>query len=184
MLYLLGGTPRSGKTIITRRFRAQTGIPYFCLYYLMMGFTKGLPDHGVDAEDDERKVAELLWPVVKPLATALVEDEVDYMIEGVQLLPRHARELRDNLDKYIRPCFLGFAEVDTREKLRQIRCFGYDPDDWFRDFDEERAIREIERLKVFSVNLRDECREYDLKYFEVSTDIEQTIQEVIQYLRG
>lgn len=30
MLYLLGGAPRTGKSIIARRFVAEKQIPYFC----------------------------------------------------------------------------------------------------------------------------------------------------------
>jgi chloramphenicol 3-O-phosphotransferase len=93
MLYLLGGAARSGKSTIARKFLAETGIPFFDLDYLMMGFANGLPDYGVDPDDDELRVGELLWPVVKPMATAMLENEFNYLIEGAQLHPRHAWEL-------------------------------------------------------------------------------------------
>ena len=184
MLYLLGGSPRSGKSIIANRFLAETRIPFFCLDYLMMGFAEGLPEYGVDPEGDERRIGELLWPVVEPLAVALDEDEIDYMLEGVQVLPTHARELFEKLDGRVRACFVGFAEVDTLEKFRDIRRFGGGLDDWLRDYDDQRLIGEIERLKAFSEYIRSECDKYHLRYFETSADLQQTVDEVVLYLKG
>ena len=194
MLYLLGGAARAGKSTIARRFLSETGIPYFCLDYLVMGFANGLPEHGVDPEDDERGGGRLLWPVVKPLATALVEDGIDYMIEGAQLLPEHAwvltEELTDQvltdqaLTDQVRSCFVGFAEVDIGAKLREIRRFRGTPDDWLREFDDGKAREEIERLKGFSRHVKLECSKYGLAYFEASTDVYTTAEAVVQYLKG
>jgi hypothetical protein len=184
MLYLLGGAARAGKSTIARRFLSETGIPYFCLDYLMMGFAVGLPEHGVDPEDDEGAVGRLLWPVVKPLATALVEDGIDYMIEGAQLLPEHAWELTGKLSDQVRSCFVGFAEVDIEAKLREIRRFRGTSDDWLRDYDDGKVREEIQRLKGFSRHLKLGCGRYGLAYFEASTDVNSTAEAVVQYLKG
>ena len=72
MLYLLGGAARTGKTTIANAFLVQTGIPFFSLDFLMMGFTNGLPEYGVDSDADELLVAEQLWPVIRSMATAMM----------------------------------------------------------------------------------------------------------------
>jgi hypothetical protein len=184
MLYIVGGAARAGKSAVARRFLAETGVPYFPLDCLMMGFAKGFPEHGVGPEDDELHVAELLWPVVKGIATTFVEEEIDYLIEGAQLHPRHVGELCEALPGDVRACFLGFAEVDTMTKLRQIRRFGGGEDDWLRHYDDQHVIREIERLKALSERLRAECSSYEIRYLEVSTDLEETVDRVVQYLKG
>ncbi len=184
MLYLLGGAARAGKSTIARQFLAQTGIPFFCLDYLMMGFANGLPEAGVDPDDDELHVADRLWPILKPMATALVEDKVEYLIEGVQLRPRHVWELGQNLRGHVRACFVGFAGMDTTTKFQEMRRFGGGPDDWLRDYDDEAVRAEIERLKAFSAHLKEECRKYGLKYVEISTDLQETVDRVVQYLVG
>ncbi len=93
MLYFLGGAPRAGKSAISRQFLKETETPFFCLDYLMMGFANGLPALGVDPEDDELAVGERLWPVVKPMAVALLEDEVEHPdqigSERVAVQPRY-----------------------------------------------------------------------------------------------
>jgi hypothetical protein len=118
MLYLLGGTARAGKSAAARQFMAETGVPYFPLDCLMMGVAQGLPSLGVDPEDDELRIVDLLWPLVRPIATTFVEEQIDYLLEGAQLAPRHAWELGQALPGAVRACFLGFADVDTRAKLR------------------------------------------------------------------
>lgn len=47
MLFLVGGTSRSGKTLIARRLLAGKQIPYLSLDWLMMGFNDGIPEYGI-----------------------------------------------------------------------------------------------------------------------------------------
>jgi 2-phosphoglycerate kinase len=182
MLYLIGGAARTGKTTIARAFLAQTGIPYFSLDFLMMGFANGLPERGVDPEADELLIAEQLWPVVRSMATAMVEDEIDYLIEGVQLHPRRVRELCEELGGDVRACFLGLAEADASAKLQEIRRFGGGSDDWLRHYSDEQVIQEIERLKALSVRLQRACRACGLVYFEAADDLSSTVTRVVRYL--
>jgi hypothetical protein len=184
MLYLLGGTARSGKSAAAKQFLAETGIPFFPLDCLMMGFARGLPELGVDPEDDELRVADLLWSVVKPMAVTFVEEGIDYLIEGVQVRPRHAWQLRQALPGQVRACFLGFAEADVEAKLSQIQRFGGGLDDWLRDYDDACLRHEVKRLKALSRRIRAECEEYDVPYVEVSTDLQDTVETVVAYLRG
>lgn len=67
MLYLLGGSPRAGKSTTARQFLCETGIPYFGLDYLKMGIARGLPEYGVDPNGGDLIIAKQLWPVVKGL---------------------------------------------------------------------------------------------------------------------
>jgi hypothetical protein len=184
MLYLIGGTARTGKSTVARRFLAETGVPFFCLDYLMMGFANGLPEYGIDPDDDELHVGELLWPVVKPLATAMVENNLDYLLEGVQLNPRHAWQLYNQFEGQVRVCFLGFAHVDIMAKFRQLRQFSGGENDWLKAYDDAKTLREVERLKALSKRLQRECDACGLQYFETTTDLEQTVVTVVRYLKG
>ena len=134
MLYFLGGAARTGKTRIAREFMIQTGIPFFSLDFLMVGLARGLPEYGVDSEADELLIAEQLWPVVHSMATAMVEEEIDYLVEGAQLHPRHTWELSEELSGYVRVCFVGLADVDSLAKFYEIRRFGGGADDWLRSY--------------------------------------------------
>ena len=184
MLYVLGGAARAGKTAAAKRFMAKTGVPYFPLDCLMMGFARGLPAYGIDPEEDELRVADQMWPMVRGMAMTLIEDQVEYLFEGVQVRPRHVAELSTRMPGCVRACFLGFAEIDSQVKFRQMRRFGGGSDDWLRDVDDEALLNEIDRLKELSARLRDECRRHGIPYLEVSTDLEETVQNAVRTLTG
>ncbi len=181
MLYLLGGTARTGKTTIAHAFLAQKGIPFFSLDFLMMGFANGLPEIGVDSNADELLIAEQLWPVICAMATAMIEEEVDYLLEGVQLHPKLVCGLAEKFPCNVCVCFVGFAEMDTMVKFQEIRRFGGQAEDWMRHFSDEQVVQEVERLKLLSVRVRAFCQKYGLKYIETSSDWERMTGEVIQY---
>lgn len=181
MLFLLGGAARAGKSQVARRFQTQTGIPSFCLDYLMMGFAQGLPAYGVNPEDDELCIADRLWPVVRAMALAMTEDELDYLIEGVQLRPRSVAELIQRRPQFVRACFLGYAEIEPLAKARQLRAYGGGLDDWMRAYDDTQMLREVQRLIALSATLRDECAACSLSYFEVGLDLEATVQDILRH---
>lgn len=183
MLYLLGGAARAGKSASAQRFHAETGVPYFCLDYLMMGFAGGLPAYGVDPEDDELHVADLLWPVVRAMAQAMVENGLEYCLEGVQLRPRHVAVLGRLWPDSVRACFVGYAESDPVAKMRQLRAYGGGMDDWMHVYSEAQMLAEVRRLVALSGAIRDECAEHGLVYFEEGSDLQETITRVVEYLR-
>ncbi len=123
MIYLLGGAPRAGKSTIARKFLSETGIPFFDLDYLMMGLANGFPEYGINPNDHELTVGEKLWPIVNSMVIAMIENKFDYLIEGAQIHPSHAWELYNEYEGCLRVSFIGFANIDTMEKLHQIRSF-------------------------------------------------------------
>ena len=182
MIYFLGGVARSGKTAASRQFLKQTGIPFFPLDLLMMGFANGMPELGVDPESDEMLIGRQLWPVVRGMAQALDEDRIDYLIEGAQLLPTDVSGLCQALEGRARACFLGFADLDPLAKLRQIRQYGGGLDDWMRHYDDARVLEELQRIINQSRWLRDECAQLGLGYIETGLDLAETVEKVVRFL--
>ena len=150
----------------------------------MMGFVNGVPGSGVDSEDDERHVAELLWPVLCAMATAMVENEENYLFEGVELAPHHLHTLSVLWPGRVRACFVGYADVNTAAKLAQLRRHGGGTNDWLCDYDDAALIAEIERIKAQSAYLRAECARFGLPYFEAGLDRADTVAQVVAYLRS
>jgi hypothetical protein len=186
MVYLLGGAPRAGKTIIARRFLMRNRTPFFSLDYLMIALANGLPDLGIDPTSDELDQGERIWSVVEPLIAELVyahDYGVDYLIEGAQLVPRYVSKFADNFGKKVKICFVGFTETTVEEKINQFRKHGGNPEEWMkRDYDG--LVSETERLIAFSHRIKAECERRQLRFFESSTDLEKTIHEVLNYLSG
>lgn len=185
MLYLIGGAARAGKSNVARRILAEMGVPYFCLDYLMMGLSNGLPASGVDADDpDEVRVADRMWPVVKPLVTAMLENGENYLIEGVQVRPVHAWELSQTWPGQVRSCFLGYADADVARKVNELRRFDPGHNDWMSDFDDAEMARSVKAFIALSGQVRDECARYGLRYIETSLDFSGAVADAVDFLKA
>jgi hypothetical protein len=93
VLYLIGGTSRSGKSLITRKLLKEKGIPYFPLDSVVMGFTHGIPEYGVHDKLFPEEIAKRMWPFVKAMCEYLIYVGKDYAVEGEALLPVNVSEL-------------------------------------------------------------------------------------------
>lgn len=184
ILYLVGGAARSGKSTVAQAFLQTMRISWFCLDILMMGFARGLPASGVDPNDDELAVADVLWPVVRSMAETLLENRVNYLIEGVQLRPQHVWALSQRFGDAVRPCFIGYADVDIAGKFVEIRRYGGTPDDWLYELDDQSVLRELKRQKRLSAYLKEECGQYKIPYFENSANRDDAVAAVLAYLTG
>ncbi len=182
MLYMLGGAARSGKSIISRRILAEKRIPFFCLDHLAIGAANTYPQLQIDLDSDDACVGEKIWPLVKSVATLIIKDKIDYLLEGALLQPKNVNDLLSDCPSVVHACFVGYAEAVIEEKFAQVRQFGGGPDDWMMQFDDDTVRSELERLKLVSTNLREECENYELQYFEISNDFDKSIVAVIEYL--
>ena len=184
MLYLLGGAARSGKSITTRRILAEKGLPFFCLDHLAHGAANTIPQLQIDLDSDDACVGEQLWCLVKSIAKMMIKDRLDYLLEGAALQPKHANELLTEFPNEVRAVFIGYAEADISEKFKQIKTHGGGADDWMMKFEDALIKREVERLKMVSQVLRDECAKFEIRYIEMSQDFDKSTKEVIEYLVG
>ena len=182
MLYLLGGTARSGKSIIARRVMAQYQLPFFSLDYLSNGMAEVWPELKNDLDTDDATVGERIWPVVKSIATMMLRTDAHYLLEGASLQPHHASELLLAFPNQVRACFVGFAHTDITEKLRNVRQFGGQPDDWMVHWEDASVVQQLEYLKVVSQTIEADCHQLHLPYFELSGDFEHSISTVVQHI--
>ena len=161
---------------------AERGVPFLHLDLLMMGFARGLPESGVDPDTPAAERGERLWPVVRGMAETALEDDVQYLFEGDFLLPGHAAELKALWGDGVRAAFLGYAEASPGAKLRDMRSFGGEPNDWVSGLPDERA-REIAATNIrFSRRVRQECASLGLAYFETSHEFPRVLDSALRYL--
>ena len=182
LLYLLGGASRSGKSILARRLLDELRVPHLALDLLMMGFARGLPEHGVGPSLPAPEVAERLWPVVRGMAQTAAEDELDYLFEGDALLPGQAAELGRSLGEGVRVAFLGYVDAPPARKLREVHAFGGNPNDWVANLTDDRIPEITARNAEFSARLRGECAALGLPYFDTSRDFPGALDDAFRHL--
>jgi 2-phosphoglycerate kinase len=181
MLYLIGGSSRSGKTTSAKRILKETNIPYFSLDYLMMGIANGIPELGVYPTEGDFITGQRLWKVVDPLITAMVENEIDYTIEGVQLIPSCVSQFEQKYPGKVMSCFIGIAEINI-ESVEEMRFHSSKTEnDGFKELNHADAMAELVRIKTDSIRIREECKKYKLKYFESSLDFNNTMHMIASY---
>jgi hypothetical protein len=183
MLYLLAGASRSGKTLLARRAVAEKQIPYFPLDVLFGAIVHGLPEIGLKYEDSLLERPKKIWPLANHFFNFFFDEESDYLIEGDSLLPSKIHELIV-AGKPVKCCFLGYAELNKEEKLALVRQYHQGEIDWTRDIPDEEMLPMVDSMIEFSKYLKEECKKYDIKYFDISHDFEGVRNEAFEYLFG
>lgn len=184
MLYLIGGAPRAGKSMLAQRMLEQQKVAYFPTDLLTMGLTKAMPHLGLEPNDSTSTRGPIMWPILRAMAVTVLKNGEDYTIEGDVLMPAHVMELRERFGAAVRACFLGYATVDSVAKLHHIRRHGAGKQDWTNDCDDAHLLRIIEEFKILSAHLRIECGACGLAYFDGSGDLFAAIDQAAVYLRS
>jgi 2-phosphoglycerate kinase len=182
MLYLIGGASRSGKTTTAKKMMKEAGIPYFSLDYLMMGIANGVPELGVQPTEGDFLTGQRLWKIVEPLMTAMVENGIDYTVEGVQLLPAFVAQFQHKFAGDVRCCFIGQAELDVTAVVEMKLHSSATENDGFKDLNPNEALAEMKRIQADSARYKEECEMNHLPYFESSSDFHRTLDQVVAYL--
>lgn len=181
MLFILGGVSRSGKSIIARRLVREKQRPFFCIDFLITSLEK-VPSLKIKQGQAFIPKAEKIWPIIKPMLSCLIKEEPNYLVEGDGILPKQVSGLLGQFPNEIKVCFVGFSEIDPRDKLKQVREFGGNMDDWTKSISDEQLIKYLEDMIAFSRYLKEECKKYSLSYFDSSKNFPEYLEKVFQYL--
>lgn len=183
MLLFIGGAARTGKGILARRLVGAMQLPYLSLDVLKMGLARGVPEYDIDPNAGAIPVAERLWPLVREMSISLLRDSLDYVIEG-EILPKHVDALRQAHPSQVKACFLGYTTITPARKLHEIRMHAGYPNDWSSSYADLALLNIITREIAFSQYLMDECATYRLRYFDMSHNFVQTLDQVVAYVQA
>jgi hypothetical protein len=184
MLYLIGGASRAGKTLMARKILAERGLAYLPLDCVVMGFTNGFPQHGIHDKLMPGEIAVRLWPFLEALCESLLWSDLNYVIEGEAMLPGRVRALMDAHPGRVRACFVGYAEADVDEKVREVRDHGGGRADWLAKESDAYVRDHVVNMVRFSRDLREACTRHGLRYFEISHDFTAATAAARRYLLG
>ena len=80
MVILITGASHTGKTLLAQRLLERYRYPYLSMDHLKMGLIRsGYTD--LTPEDDDR-LTEYLWPVVREMIKTAIENGQDLVVEG------------------------------------------------------------------------------------------------------
>lgn len=80
MIYIIGGASHTGKTNLAQKLMIKYQIPYVSMDHVKMGIVRAglVPDY---VEQDD-KMQEVLWPVIREMIKTAVENDQNMIIEG------------------------------------------------------------------------------------------------------
>lgn len=124
MIYLVGGAPRAGKSILGQRVARQLRIGWVATDVLRT-LVKVEGGESWDASPEAiTRVADAFFPSLERFVHGIGSFADDYLIEGVHFLPRHVTALAQR--GAVRSVFIGSSQL-TLERFEQFpgRSRGY-----------------------------------------------------------
>lgn len=182
MIYLISGASRAGKTLIAKKMSIEKGISYLSLDWLVMGFTKGIPEYGLHDMLFPDDIARRFWPFLKAMLENMLYEDVDYIIEGEAMLPELLIDLLKQHPNKITACFLGFTEVEVHKKVMEVKNHQILENDWLLEKSVEYIEDHIKNMIAHSVMIKKSCEDNNVVYFDTSKNFDTTINKAINYL--
>jgi len=180
---LVGGTPRAGKTALKKLLLGKYGIPGFCTDYLRDALGHEAPKFGIKKGMSDIEKSEILWPFFKGILNQRIKYyKDDLLVEGTNFLPRYLSEYKEKND--IKMVFLGYADLDPEEKLKQIRNNPGAEGEWTSDMSDSELRDLVDEFIKISKYYESECAKYGIKYFDTSKNFEDVIKQAADYLTG
>ncbi|MBI5358773.1 hypothetical protein HZB69_04080 [Candidatus Amesbacteria bacterium] len=181
MTYIVGGTPRAGKSTLRKYFLEKHRISGFCTDYLRDAIDHNVPVIGIKKGMSDAEKSEILWPYFQRiLAQRSKYYRDDLLIEGTNFLPKYLSIFQG--DPNIRIVFLGYSRITPEKKVMNIKKFTASDDDWTRDFNDTELRTLANELIEISRYFESECNKYGIKYFDTSEGINSVIKEAANYL--
>lgn len=206
MIYLIGGSPRGGKSILSKKFSKALNVPYIStdnLRLVVLPYFKGkekdknfpfikmFDSAAIDKfflrySGQEQLMADLresksTWPGIKSLIDHLLVCKMDYIIEGVHLLPCFVKEYKNN--KNVKIVFL--AKIDE-EKIYQGLLKHVNDNDWLTG--NTKNINTIqmaaESLSHYGKFFLKETKKFGFKCIITEDNFLDKIQKASSYLRN
>ena len=174
MIYLIGGAPRAGKSILAQQLSAALKIGWVSTDLLMELLKVRNTDgpQGVWNAEPAAIIAKADWfsPYLERFIWGANSMAENYIIEGVDFLPAHVAQLAGHYQ--IRAIFLGCTQM-TLDRFTQFpgRSRGY------ADLPAEMQRQIVQDVPRWSEFIRQESAQYGYPYLDTSGDFHQCLHK-------
>lgn len=157
MIYLIGGTSHTGKTVLAQRILEEKHIPYLSMDHLKMGLIRS-GNTDLTVYDDDR-LTDLLWPIVREMIKTAIENKQNLTVEGCYIPHNWAADFDESYRFHIRAVWLIMTESYIETHFSEIQSHANDVEQRLDDSDlsEEWLIRD-------NLNNLALCRKYGCNY--------------------
>lgn len=179
VIYLLGGAPRCGKSILGQQLAATRNIGWIStdllVELLKVKEVAGAPTQWDASPAAIQATAEWFYPCLERFVWGVSSMAEEYVIEGVSFLPAQVSQLSTQYQ--VQALFLGCSKM-TPARFDQYpgRSRGY------ADLPEEMRQRFAQDVPQWSDYIRQEAERFGSPYLDMSDDFPARLQEAIALL--
>jgi hypothetical protein len=174
MIYLVGGAPRAGKSILGQQVAANLKIGWIStdLLLTILGMTnvEGIKTEWNAAPEAITANAEWFFPYLERFVWGASSLAENYLIEGVDFLPAQVKQL--SAQYQLQTVFLGCSKM-TLEHFDQFsgrsRGYGGLPEELRRQFAKD--------VPLWSAFIQQECESFGDAYIDTVNDFSQRLSQ-------
>ncbi|MFH1253024.1 MAG: hypothetical protein V1664_01685 [Candidatus Uhrbacteria bacterium] len=174
MIYIIGGTPRAGKSTLAKKLVERQAVPFLSTDFILHMVNDTLPETKLTKPYAEIPLK--FFPYIKNLIKHIKNSIKDYTIEGDAFLPAQIFELQKDYD--LKVCFLGFSKIT----LPEIKDY-VGENNWLNDLSDFDINNLPQWIIEKSQTLKQDCEKYNIKYFDMADGLyEQNLEKAYTYL--
>lgn len=121
MVIFIAGSTHTGKTLLAQKLLEKYGYPYLSIDHIKMGLIRS-GCTSLTPEDDD-KLTDYLWPIIRETAKTAVENNQNLIIEGCYIPFDYAKDFTPEYLKSIRYICLIFSEKYIRNHFEDIVAY-------------------------------------------------------------
>lgn len=181
---IIAGVPRSGKSTISQIISKKYGYQHISMDSVIAGLERAFPETGInsDADTDAWENVKYISSRMAVFIQAMIDsgeyDECDYgmVIDIFQLLPHHYVQ---DIDSSVCDIFyFGSSEVTLEDRYELLKKYDT-PNDYSYYKSEAELRKDCADIVAVSKQFKEQCRKYDLPYYDTAYDREQKFESVL-----
>lgn len=157
MVILIAGSSHTGKTFLAQRLLEKYYYPYVSIDHLKMGLIRS-NNTDLTVEDDE-KLTEYLWEIVKEIVKTNIENSQNIIIEGCYIPFNWKHDFSEGYLKEIRYVCLIMTEKYIQDNYKDIIEY-----ENVIECRKEKGCVELEKLVSENLYNLEMCRKYKNEY--------------------
>lgn len=180
MIYLIGGPPRVGKSILAQKLTVEKGIPFCSTDVIFHMLLRTAPMLGLEEGKGYQNKSKIFYPWLKSFIHMVGYTCENYCIEGDSFLPEYVEQLLNEKDLKqldIRCVFLGSSQLTHEVMMKNVG-----KNNWLSDKDKDYRENTVKSTIERSKFLEEECKKYGFKYINLGDNFDKGQEEAFDYL--
>ncbi|MGL5347858.1 MAG: hypothetical protein ACRDA3_10940 [Peptostreptococcaceae bacterium] len=171
MIFLISGSSHTGKTLLAQQLLEKYKYPYLSIDHLKMGLIRSNQTNLAPEDDD--KLTEHLWPIVREMIKTSIENNQNLIVEGCYIPCDFKKDFDGRYLAFIKHVCLVFSENYIENNYDEIIKYSR--------IIEERLEYDYPKKLIIEDNQKtlEGCIKFECNYILIEANYELEIQKQI-----